>query len=166
MCLDQCSCLKWKWPVSCGCQRKNSHLSNTIPKSHPKAEYFIISLTSLPSVTICLCQFFTQDRKKLDMTVTYLTFDISDLCCTLDKYYSVCTLCQEVSEELQIHCVPLMELITAHTVNLVYPGSSRLTLYALKADESVCRGCIQNLYCTARNPRQMQQILSGRFFKT
>lgn len=63
------------------------------------------------------------------------------------------------------HCVLVVGLIATHTVNPVYPGSSRLTLYALKADVSVCRGRIQNLCCIARDPRQMQQILPGRISK-
>lgn len=73
MYLSQVECL-----VSCSCQRENSHLSNTVPKPHPKAEYFIISLTSLSNVAICLCQIFTQNRKKWDMTVTCLALDVSD----------------------------------------------------------------------------------------
>lgn len=88
MYLSQVECL-----VSCSCQRENSHLSNTVPKPHPKAKYFIISLTSLSNVAICLCQIFTQNRKKWDMTVTCLALGVSDLLCIWDKNYPASVSC-------------------------------------------------------------------------
>lgn len=99
------------------------------------------------------------------MAVTCLAFSVSDLRCIWDKNYSSRAMCQEASGELQTHCVLVVGSITTRTVNPVYPGSSRLSLYALTADVSACRGCIQNLCCIARNPRQIQQILPGRISK-
>jgi len=72
---------------------------------------------------------------------------------------------QKNSGELQTHCVLVVGSITASTVNVVYPESSRLTLYSLKSEVSMCRGCIQHFCCIARNPRLIQQILPGRISK-
>lgn len=78
------------------------------------------------------------------------------------ELFSTRAMCQETSEQPQPHCGLAVGLMAARTVTLVEPGSSRLTLHALQPDVSVCKGHIQRLCCTARDSRQIQQILPGR----